>query len=409
MENISTESIRMEKIRAFTFIGDPGCDGLGAEIMSIFNAALREASGDFVLVGGDIVPNGARCFYESVTAMVDTALDKPIYMLCGNHDTEDYAAFFGEKNYFIYDDRLLLVVLDDSKRVFSQDSLELLERALKTCARDNIVLSFHIPPPNHVVRNSVSQGEWNKVLDVIEPYKARVRYILCGHIHSYFEDIVDGMRMISTGGGGARIENVENVDPPFYHFVEFTFDGEGKLTHEKKDVTFRGAADIPQEILSLLREAYVKECTAHVRYQLYAEESIRQQKPGLAKLFTAASDSEFYHARNYYFVMREFLNVGDAIRKSASYEDFEIRDFYKNALELAKSMNCGLPAYAFEDASEAEKVHMELFQSAIEASEKDGDIPELNYFTCTSCGYTFAGESANKICPVCGAPHDKIK
>ena len=66
---------------SFSFIGDPGCDGLGAEIMSIFHLALAHAAGDIVLIGGDIVPNGSKHFYENVTELIDSATEKPVYML----------------------------------------------------------------------------------------------------------------------------------------------------------------------------------------------------------------------------------------------------------------------------------------------------------------------------------------
>jgi rubrerythrin len=85
---------------------------------------------------------------------------------------------------------------------------------------------------------------------------------------------------------------------------------------------------------------------------------------------------------------------------------------YKECLEYAKEQKLGLPAYAFTDALMAEKVHLNLFQKALaelEGSPPQGDITETEYFTCSSCGYTFAGSEHPKNCPVCGAPADKIR
>ena len=53
MQKVMNEMVALNPTSGFTFIGDPGCDGLGAEVMSIFNAACFEASGDFMLIGGD--------------------------------------------------------------------------------------------------------------------------------------------------------------------------------------------------------------------------------------------------------------------------------------------------------------------------------------------------------------------
>ncbi|MDR3121474.1 MAG: metallophosphoesterase [Clostridiales bacterium] len=422
MKHVDTEGIQMERIGSFTVIGDPGCDGLGVEIMSVFNAALHGAAGDFALVLGDIVPNGARRFYEAVTAMVDSAKDKPIYMLCGNHDTDDYEAFFGRKDYYLYDDRLLLIVLDNSKRVFSDAALALLSRALERCARENIVIAMHIPPPNRVINNSVGEDEWAKLRSLIAPYKTKIRYILCGHVHSYFEDEVDGIKLVATGGGGARIEFVDGVETPDHHLVEFAFNRGGELLYEKKDVVFcrprRGETarpSTPDAVQTALREAFANESMAHVRYRLFAEHAARRNKSGLARLFLAASDSEFYHARNHFFAMEDGLaDLGEALAESLENETYEVEKLYREDAALARSANHGLAAYAFEDAREAEKVHQRLFQAAQKVygdngGDGAGDIPELSYFTCTSCGYTFAGDAAIKFCPVCGAPFDKIK
>ena len=62
MQKVEQEEIKIGPINGFSFIGDPGCSGLGVEIMSIFNAALHESKDDFILVGGDIVPNGTNRF-----------------------------------------------------------------------------------------------------------------------------------------------------------------------------------------------------------------------------------------------------------------------------------------------------------------------------------------------------------
>jgi len=64
--------------------------------------------------------------------------------------------------------------------------------------------------------------------------------------------------------------------------------------------------------------------------------------------------------------------------------------------------------YAFKDASAAEQVHEGLLREALEALEGRGDYPVRRYYTCTSCGYTFAGIDGPAVCPVCGAPGEKI-
>ena len=401
---------QIEGVRSFSFIGDPGCDGLGTEIMSIFHLALHKAAGDIALVGGDIVPNGSRHFYEDVVGMAGGAAEKPVYMLCGNHDTDDYANYFGEKNYYICSESLLLIVLDNSKRCFSEDTLHVLERALKENICDTVVIAFHIPPPNRVTANAVSREEWDKVVQVISPYREKVRYLVCGHVHSYFEDTVDGIPLIASGGGGARIEEVQGVETPYNHWVEFFFDSGGILRHERKDVSLH---DMPRtmaaDVKKALGEAFANECGAHVVYRLYAQEAVKQGKKGIAKLLYAASDSEFYHARSHYYSMGAVKDTAGSVEQSIEKENFEVTEFYRNCIELAKKSGDSLAEYAFRDAMAAEQVHKKLLETALETLKTRDDIDEQRYYTCTSCGYTMSGNDKPKICPICGAPHDKIK
>jgi hypothetical protein len=49
-------------------------------------------------------------------------------------------------------------------------------------------------------------GEWQKLKSVMDPYKNSIKYILSGHVHSYFSEIKDGYRIIVSAGGGARLE-----------------------------------------------------------------------------------------------------------------------------------------------------------------------------------------------------------
>jgi len=411
MQKAEQEAIKINPINGFTFIGDPGCCGLGVEIMSIFNAALHESKGDIVLVGGDIVPNGTNRFYESVTAMVDQSIEKPIFMLAGNHDTLSYETFFGRKNYFLYNDNLLLIVLDDSSRAFSEETLAVLRRALKhEC--DNIVLAFHIPPVNRVTKDSVSAEEWQKVLEIINPFRKKIKYILCGHVHSYFEDDIDGIKLVATGGGGARMDEVPGIPTPYYHFVDFYYNSAGELEHMQKFVEFnKNQNSLARPVRNSLDNAFAGECQAHVRYRIYAEDAFKNNKPGLAKLYLAASDSEYHHAKNFFYAKEELKNSHDSLSESITNESNEVDTIYLKEAELARQHKSGLAAYAFEDAREAEKVHLKLFKEAKETLITENDIPEKRYFTCTSCGLTFtvSGEVNLKFCPVCGAPFNKIR
>jgi rubrerythrin len=399
---------------SFTVIGDPGCDGLGAEIMATFAKGLTtEADPDFGIILGDIVPVGRENFYKNISRFIDTISVYPVYMLCGNHDTDSYTLYFGLKNYILVSEKVLFIFLDDSNRKFDDTTLEFLSGSLKKYSRDNIVVLFHVPPPNRYSKNSISTEEWDKFKAISAPFRSKIKYILCGHVHSFFEDTVDGMKLIVSGGGGARIEYVsDSIDKmkAFHHILKFFFDKKGELVY--KHITLDGKLyenELKDKKLNyFLQNAFQNECMAHVRYRLFAEDAEEKGMYGMAKLFRAASDSEYYHAKNHFNNLNLLKKISNNLDLCYNNEDFEVTKMYKDYYEYADKKDLGLAKYSFFDAFEAEKVHRNLFEKAKPLINDGKDTLLHKYFTCTSCGYTFESGEHPKTCPVCGAPSDKI-
>ena len=72
------------------------------------------------------------------------------------------------------------------------------------------------------------QEEFERLRKVYLPYKEKIKYFVCGHVHSCFEDEVDQIPFVCTGGGGAVIEDVsENI--------------------KASDVEHHGLSDLPGE------------------------------------------------------------------------------------------------------------------------------------------------------------------
>ncbi|MDR2072418.1 MAG: metallophosphoesterase [Spirochaetaceae bacterium] len=411
---ITRPFIPVDDFDSFTVLGDPGCDGLGAEIVSTFARGLRDSpdvparGGNFHLVVGDIVPSGSRLFYRNMTDLVNTVADRPVFMVCGNHDTDYYDSYFGRKDYALADRRTLIVVLDNSKRLIADQSLELLSQALEHHRRPNVILAMHIPPPNRVSSNAIPAEEWAKISALFAPCRDQLKYIICGHLHSYFEDTLEGTRLIVSGGAGARIEEEPGIQAPYNHVVDFFYDAAGILSHKKRDIHPAPEPYEDPRIRTMLFNAFSQECMAHVRYKLYAEDAEKRGMKNTAKLFRAAADSEWYHAKNFYYTMPGLQEPLRAIDEAVENERREVDRIYKECLDYAREQKLGLPAYAFTDALMAEKVHLGLFQDARKQLEHRKDILDESYFTCSSCGYTFSGTEHPKNCPVCGAPADKI-
>jgi rubrerythrin len=411
---INQSFIPVDDFNSFTVLGDPGCDGLGAEIVSVFARGLREAPdapperGAFHLVVGDIVPFGSKLFYNNMVELVNAAAQRPVFMVCGNHDTDYYEDYFGLRNYALADGRTLIIALDNSRRVVSGRALELLSGALEHFLRPNIILTMHIPPPNKVSGNAIPPEEWEKIAGILAPCRDRLKYIICGHLHSYFEDDLEGTRLIVTGGAGARIEEEPGIEAPYNHVVDFFYDERGVLRHAKRDIRPGRPDYADPKIQAMLTSAFSQECMAHVRYKLYAEDAERRGMKHTARLFRAAADSEWRHAKNFFYTMPGMQEPVPALEESMENERREVDEIYNACLDYARERRLGLPAYAFTDALMAEKVHLRLFRQAREQLETAEDIAAASYYTCSSCGYTFSGTEHPKNCPVCGAPADKI-
>lgn len=404
---------RIDNFESVTVIGDPGCDGLGATTLSIFANALTALDTDFTIVAGDIVHNGIHQLYATVSSFVNSISKRPVYMLCGNHDTAYYEDYFGLRDYLLYNDNCLFIILDNSTRKFSENALSVLKLALQEYSRKNIVILFHYPAPNTICTNSVSNSEWQKILSVIEPFKKQIRFIISGHLHSYFEDMTDDIRLIVTGGGGARIEYVnDKIDPlkAHHHVVRLFFDSTGILTYEHISLdSFKYTTELKNQFLrEQLEKTLSNESEAHVRYKLFAIDAQEKGYIGLAKMFRAFAESEFYHARNHFYVLNELNTMKNNIDNVYKRECEEVNIVYKENAAFCEKNDFGLSKYVFLDSLEAEKIHQKQLEKAISLNATNSDIPSGNYHVCSSCGYTFTSDEHPKVCPVCGAPYDRI-
>jgi len=85
----------IKKVSSFTILGDPGCDGLGVEIMTTFSKAMNCTHTDFKIILGDLVPFGLEEFYKHIYGIINEISPNPVYTICGNHDTDYYIEYFG--------------------------------------------------------------------------------------------------------------------------------------------------------------------------------------------------------------------------------------------------------------------------------------------------------------------------
>ena len=397
--------IRLPRMNSMGVIGDPGCEGLGTYNMKVYAGALEKSGeDDITLIAGDLVPAGNSHYYEEISGLTEAMAQNDIFVLRGNHDTGAYTDYFGRKNYALLARDFSVIVLDNAMRTFEEEGLELLKQVLEMEEVRQVIIAFHIPVPNHFIPNSVSEEEFGRLKEAYGPWKDKVKYLLCGHVHSRFEDVVDGIPLICTGGGGALIEDVSEdirACDIEHHVVHFYME-DGKLQYRFDNLP-EDSYDRERKVPILkenLEKTVAGELMAHLKYLMFADRARRRGMEKIANLFEALASSEYHHARNFYSIIENPDLFGQAVTAFVPGEEFEYQRTYRMMEEYAGEKGALLTKQAFAGAAAAEQVHAGLLKEAADMEGFDKDT----VYVCPICGYVMAGEHIPERCPVCGGP-----
>lgn len=405
IQKVMQPILQLPHVKSLGVIGDPGCEGLGTYNMKVYAGALeKSAEDDITLIAGDLVPIGNAHYYGSINELTESIAHNDIYVLRGNHDTGEYTEYYGRKNYALITKDFSVVVLDNAMRTFEEEGLELLKQVLEMEEVRQVIVAFHIPVPNHFIRNSVSEEEFSRLKEAYSSHKDKVKYLLCGHVHSRFEDVVDDIPLICTGGGGALIEDVSediracDVEHHIVHFymqdsvLRYRFENLSENGYEKE----RKVAILKEN----LEKTVANELMAHLKYLMFADRARRRGMEKAANLFEALAASEYHHARNFYSVIENPAPFGESVEKFVPGEEFEYQRFYKMMEEYAEEKEAPLTKQAYAGAAAAEKIHAALLKEA----ENIEEFNRETVYVCPICGFVMTGDHIPDRCPVCGGP-----
>lgn len=405
MQKVEEQIVRLPGVRSMGVIGDPGCEGLGAYNMKVYAGALEESGqDDITLIVGDLVPAGTGHHYRMIREMTEALAVNPVYSLRGNHDTGAYTEYFGEKNYALLAEDFAVVVLDNAQRTFEEEGLSLLSRVLAMEEVHKAVVAFHIPVPNHFILNCVSEEEFSRLKEAYGPWKEKVSYLLCGHVHSRFEDRVDGILLLCTGGGGAMIEDVSKeirACDVEHHVVHFYME-EGILKYRFSNLSedCYGRESEDDVLRQKLQEAVQGELMAHFRYLMFADRAKRRGLDKISDLFRALAASEYHHARNFWSILDRPAAFTETVETYVPGEEFEYENLYRMMEEYAEGHHSPLAKQAYRGAAAAEKEHAALLKRASEMENFEAG----SIYVCPICGYVMSGDNVPERCPVCGGP-----
>lgn len=148
-----------------------------------------------------------------------------------------------------------------------------------------------------------------------------------------------------------------------------------------------------------LAEAFAGESQANRKYLAFAQKADKDGYPLVARLFRAAAEAETIHAHMHLRNMGGIGSTEENLRVAVSGETFEFEKMYPAFIEDAQAEGEKAALRGFQLASEAEKVHAELYQKALDNLDK---VEDTEVYLCPFCGHV-AEVAAPDACPICGA------
>jgi rubrerythrin len=157
-----------------------------------------------------------------------------------------------------------------------------------------------------------------------------------------------------------------------------------------------------------LQFAFAGESQANRKYLFFADKADEEGHKQIARLFRAAADSEMVHARNHLKVMKGIKSTKDNLLAAISGENYEFTEMYPIFVKQAEADTEKDAENSFDWANKVERVHHQLFKTALSTLEKDQVMSDKTLYVCQNCGYTLQGEAPEK-CPVCGVLKNMFK
>ncbi len=150
-----------------------------------------------------------------------------------------------------------------------------------------------------------------------------------------------------------------------------------------------------------LKEAFAGESQANQKYRAFAQKAEKEGFSNIAKLFRTTAEAEKIHAEGHLKALDMIASTAENLQAAIDGETFEFTEMYPPMLELAKEDGHKAKTM-FKFAVDAEEVHAQIYQKALEAVKNGVDMDITDFHLCSVCGYIELGSSPER-CPVCGA------
>ena len=156
-----------------------------------------------------------------------------------------------------------------------------------------------------------------------------------------------------------------------------------------------------------LKIAFAGESQANRKYLAFAKKAEQDGFSQVGRLFRAAAEAETIHALAHLFNMGGIKSTLENLQEAVGGETYESTQMYPPMVEAAKKENHKaktMLGYALE----AEKIHANLYQMALDAVKAGKDLSQMEIYICPNCGDLEFG-FPNEACHICGAAPAKYK
>ncbi|MFA7229427.1 MAG: rubrerythrin family protein, partial [Melioribacteraceae bacterium] len=134
-----------------------------------------------------------------------------------------------------------------------------------------------------------------------------------------------------------------------------------------------------------LKEAFAGESQANQKYRAFAKKAEKEGFANIAKLFRTAAEAERIHAEGHLGSLDGVGSTVDNLKAAIAGETYEFTEMYPPMHEQAVKDDHKAQRM-FKYALDAEKIHAELYQLALEAAQQGKDLDTGEIYLCPVCG-----------------------
>lgn len=150
-----------------------------------------------------------------------------------------------------------------------------------------------------------------------------------------------------------------------------------------------------------LKDAFAGESQANQKYKAFAKKAEKEGFANIAKLFRTTAEAERIHAEGHLKALDMIATTAENLQAAIDGETYEFTEMYPPMVELAQTDGHRAKTM-FKFAVDAEEVHAQIYQKALDAVKNGVDMDVSDFHLCPICGYIELGSIPEK-CPVCGA------